>query len=201
MVGSPVAGLTAGSEDSNGCLLLAGFAGHPAAVARSLADVGALCRDETLDGRAQTIWWDDEAETVYAALAEARAAALSAGLPVAARVAMPQSEVWAMAEAFTATEQPGGIGPVYRLGAARGTLDLYAAPDQGPQALSDRLALLRRQATPAGGYLVVTQGLAELDPGFEPWGDAGPSLRVMWALRQRFDPRGTLNCGRYVGGI
>ena len=201
MVGSSVAGLTADSEDSSGCLLLAGFAGHPAAVARSLADVGALCRDETLDGRAQTIWWDDEAETVYAALAEARAAALSAGLPVAARVAMPQSEVWAMAEAFTATEQPGGIGPVYRLGAARGTLDLYAAPDQGPQALSDRLALLRRQATPAGGYLVVTQGLAELDPGFEPWGDAGPSLRVMRALKQRFDPRGTLNCGRYVGGM
>ena len=201
MVGSPVAGLTAGSEDSNGCLLLAGFAGHPAAVARSLADVETLYRGEAPGGRAQTIWGDDEAETVYAALAEARPAAVAAGLPVVARAAMPQSEVWAIAEAFAATEQPGGVGPVYRIGAARGTLDLYAAPDGGAQALSDRLGFLRLQAAPAGGHLVVTQGLAELGPGFDPWGDTGSSLRVMKAVKERFDPHGTLNCRRFVGGI
>jgi FAD/FMN-containing dehydrogenase len=33
------------------------------------------------------------------------------------------------------------------------------------------------------------------------WGDVGPSLRVMRAIKAQLDPRGTLNRGRFVARI
>ena len=33
------------------------------------------------------------------------------------------------------------------------------------------------------------------------WGDVGPALRVMQALKRQLDPRGTLNRGRFVAHI
>ena len=36
---------------------------------------------------------------------------------------------------------------------------------------------------------------------FDAWGHAGDALPLMRALKQRFDPRGTLNPARFVGGI
>jgi FAD/FMN-containing dehydrogenase len=200
-LGPPLSGLTTGSEDFSGCLLLAGFAGHQAAVARSVSDVEALYRGVSQEAHVQTVWWDDEAETVYDALSGARSAAVEAGLSVAARASMPLSEVWALAQALVAAKPPGSAGPVYRVGAARGTLDLFAAPGGDAQPLSDRLTLLRRLAGAAGGHLVVIRGLHELVSGFDPWGETGTSLPLMKSVKQRFDPRSTLNRGRFVGGI
>jgi glycolate oxidase FAD binding subunit len=204
----------AGSEGWGGCVLVIGFAGNRAAVARSLADVEAVYRGESYGGGPVAPWWDDGAETVYVALAEARAAAAAAGLQVAARAVMPISEVWHLAGAARAMwpgvapteesppgDRPGEAPLVYRIGATRGTLDLFVRANLDAQALSTFLEGLRRQAAPAGGHLVVTQGLTRLTPGFDAWGASGPSLRVMKALKERFDPHGTLNRGRFVGGI
>ena len=35
----------------------------------------------------------------------------------------------------------------------------------------------------------------------DPWGPAGGPLALMRALKAQYDPRDTLNPGRYVGGI
>jgi FAD/FMN-containing dehydrogenase len=35
----------------------------------------------------------------------------------------------------------------------------------------------------------------------DPWGEIGDSLRMMRAVKARFDPHGTLNPGRGPGGI
>jgi len=51
-----------------------------------------------------------------------------------------------------------------------------------------------------GGSLVVTHrpaGMTELDA----WGSAGDALPLMSAVKRQFDPQGTLNPGRFVGGI
>ena len=37
--------------------------------------------------------------------------------------------------------------------------------------------------------------------GRDAWGGAGDSLAIMRALKQQFDPLGTLNPGRFVGGV
>jgi glycolate oxidase FAD binding subunit len=51
-----------------------------------------------------------------------------------------------------------------------------------------------------GGSLVIARrpgGITTLDA----WGNAGDALPLMSAVKQQFDPRGTLNPGRFVGGI
>ncbi len=45
------------------------------------------------------------------------------------------------------------------------------------------------------------RGAALLPAGSDAWGTVGPSLRLMAGLKERFDPRHTLNPGRFVGGI
>jgi glycolate oxidase FAD binding subunit len=37
--------------------------------------------------------------------------------------------------------------------------------------------------------------------GHDAWGAVGPSVRLMRGLKERFDPKRTLNPGRFVGGI
>jgi glycolate dehydrogenase FAD-binding subunit len=58
------------------------------------------------------------------------------------------------------------------------------------------LASLRRTMEQDGGSLVIL-GRSELDS----WGSAGDALPLMRAVKQQFDPKGTLNPGRFVGGI
>jgi glycolate oxidase FAD binding subunit len=50
-----------------------------------------------------------------------------------------------------------------------------------------------------GGSLVILRQ----PPGasLDAWGTPGDALPLMRALKQRLDPQGTLNPGRFVGGI
>lgn len=68
------------------------------------------------------------------------------------------------------------------------------------EAARKMLEHLRSAVENLGGSLVVlrrTRGLSEIDV----WGKSGDSLPVMLSVKQQFDPRKTLNPGRFVGGI
>ncbi len=52
-----------------------------------------------------------------------------------------------------------------------------------------------------GGSLFVTGGAGLLPSGYDAWGDMGPALALMKRIKERFDPKGVLNPGRFVGGI
>lgn len=61
---------------------------------------------------------------------------------------------------------------------------------------------LRRATAAHGGSVVVLDVPPALaDPNLDAWGDAGDALPLMVAVKQEFDPKGTLNPGRFVGGI
>jgi glycolate oxidase FAD binding subunit len=60
---------------------------------------------------------------------------------------------------------------------------------------------LRQAAVRAGGSLVLERGPLALKALLDVWGDAGPAVAVMRRLKETFDARGTLNPGRFVGGI
>jgi len=59
----------------------------------------------------------------------------------------------------------------------------------------------RAQLVADGGSLVVEAAPAELRAAIDPWGPPPGSFAIMQRLKQRFDPDGRLNPGRFVGGL
>ena len=59
---------------------------------------------------------------------------------------------------------------------------------------------LRAKLETEGGTVTVLRQPAGPEP-LEAWGDGGDALPLMREIKRRFDPNGTLNPGRFVGGI
>jgi glycolate oxidase FAD binding subunit len=76
----------------------------------------------------------------------------------------------------------------------------YAACN--PPAAEVVSALRREIATlGANASLVIERCPTVLKQAIDVWGDPGPSVALMRAVKAKLDPKGTLNPGRYVGGI
>ncbi|HEX7119905.1 MAG TPA: FAD-binding oxidoreductase [Longimicrobiales bacterium] len=77
-----------------------------------------------------------------------------------------------------------------------------SAPHAAADAILDRCASALRDARAAlaesGGTLTVARAPAALLERFEPFADPGPALRLMKALKSKFDPAGVLSPGRFV---
>ena len=67
--------------------------------------------------------------------------------------------------------------------------------------IADFISALRSFLAPTGGTAVLLKATEALREKVEPWGDAGSALPLMQKIKLQFDPRGILNCGRFVGGI
>jgi glycolate oxidase FAD binding subunit len=59
---------------------------------------------------------------------------------------------------------------------------------------------LRTELERGSGSLIVLHRPAGIAP-LDAWGNAGDALPLMRAVKQQFDPKSTLNPGRFVGGI
>jgi len=107
--------------------------------------------------------------------------------------------------AATAAEARAALGSAERgvmtAGAALGILRIALGAGE-PAALAAAIARLRAFVAPDGGSVVVERGPAALRTRVDPWGPVPPpALALMRALKQEFDPRRTLNPGRFVAGI
>jgi len=69
-----------------------------------------------------------------------------------------------------------------------------------PEALRNALLAARAELEKDAGSLAVMHRPAGLD-GLEAWGSPGDAFPLMLRMKQQLDPRGTLNPGRFVGGI
>ncbi len=87
---------------------------------------------------------------------------------------------------FQAVVQASGIGFVY----------LEAAPAE----IGSTLQSLRAKLEALGGSLMIAHGPSVI-PSLDAWGNAGDALQLMHAVKSQFDPKSTLNPGRFVGGI
>jgi len=63
------------------------------------------------------------------------------------------------------------------------------------------IAVLQRRLLERWPWTTVTAGDPNVARAVQPWGRTPPAFELMQALKQRFDPLGTLQPGRYVGGI
>jgi glycolate oxidase FAD binding subunit len=72
--------------------------------------------------------------------------------------------------------------------------------DGSPDHLHAALRELRAEFECGGGSLAILHRPAGIAP-LDAWGNAGDALSLMRAVKQQFDPKGTLNPGRFVGGI
>ena len=69
-----------------------------------------------------------------------------------------------------------------------------------PGALHAALEILRRDLEGRNSSLVVLHHPAKM-PALDAWGAPGDSLPLMKSVKNRLDPKGTLNPGRFLGGI
>jgi glycolate oxidase FAD binding subunit len=82
-------------------------------------------------------------------------------------------------------------------GTGLGLLRLEASSASG---IHQVLQALRPELEQMGGSLVVLHRPAAL-PAIEAWGGVGSAFPLMRNVKQQLDPRGTLNPGRFIGGI
>ncbi|MBV8202073.1 MAG: FAD-binding oxidoreductase, partial [Acidobacteria bacterium] len=82
----------------------------------------------------------------------------------------------------------------------------YVRLEGGEQALRTALLLLRGELAGngdarSGGALVALGCPAAVKRGLDVWGPPGDAQPLMVRIKRRFDPDGTLNPGRFLGGI
>ena len=59
----------------------------------------------------------------------------------------------------------------------------------------------RRLVTGANGHAMVAWAPLAVKERVAVWDSPGPTLRLMRSIKERLDPHGILNPGRFVGGI
>jgi glycolate oxidase FAD binding subunit len=122
------------------------------------------------------------------------------------KIAVPISQVGRIVRAIE--ERGDAVGQRPAIGGRAGSGVLHATwnvPEAGfeGRGVAERLGLgeLRELARSLGGSLVLEDCPRALKDELDVWGDVGPSLVLMKRLKAALDPRGTMNPGRFVGGI
>jgi glycolate oxidase FAD binding subunit len=188
----PSAITLAGSNTEGKAHLLVGFEGVQAAVEDQAQSVVALTSGKTIDSL--IVSGSGEAE-VWGAIGtgpgeESNQLRLKVSLlPTAIRAWLTQAREAATRRGLT-------IG--YHAHAGHGLLDVSL--DGPAETLPGAVDELRAAALATKGSLVVTEGLPEVIATLDPWGPS-PGLDLMRRVKAEFDPRGTLNPGRFIGGI
>lgn len=111
------------------------------------------------------------------------------------RATLPRAALEKFIEALNRT---GGLVPALIADTSIGTIWLSWPVNEQPGATWRQLAAL---AAAHRGHAVMFSAPHQVKKGLDVWGPPPPSLSLMRGLKQRFDPQGLLNPGRFVGGI
>ncbi len=89
-----------------------------------------------------------------------------------------------------------------RLHASSGIGTLSLSPEVSPgDGMASGLEKLRTFCTMAQGYLALLEAPSEIKTTLGVWGEVGPALAPMQAIKAQFDPQRRLSPGRFVGGL
>jgi glycolate oxidase FAD binding subunit len=163
------------------------FEGTEAGIAAQEAQLRIIAGSILVLETAPTIWaasqglWNS-AYSAAAAIAKITTlpASIARTVETVHRAASPRNTHWKL------TMQAPGIG----------WLRLESAPENLHALLSD----LRFELEASGGSLAAFHQPTGMSP-LDAWGKAGDAQPLMRAVKNQFDPKNTLNPGRFVGGI
>lgn len=163
------------------------FEGTEAGIAAQEAQLRIIAGSVLVLETAPTIWaasqelWNS-ADSAASAIAKITTfpASIARTVETVHRAAISRNTHWKL------TMQAPGIG----------WLCLESAPENLHALLSD----LRFELEASGGSLAAFHQPTGMSP-LDAWGKAGDALPLMRAVKNQFDPKNTLNPGRFVGGI
>ena len=189
---------------ADGWTLCARFAGIPAAVERQMREMEHLARSigaagtSMLQGSAEDHLWQRIAD-LPVALAPTNSSWVKAKISVLP-TRLPQ-----VAEAAIRVTQANGLQAATWLRAGTGlAYVIIQEGETGAKAvarLGATIASLREQIATLGGTMALEEGPVALKVSDAVWGPPRSDFRVMQAIKQKFDPKGILNPGRFVGGL
>ncbi|HEX2324000.1 MAG TPA: FAD-binding oxidoreductase [Chloroflexota bacterium] len=186
---APVPGLDGGPGEWR---VLVWCAGSPATVERQAGDAGDWLQEAgatsvvRLDGDAHRALWDEVREF---------GRALPPHVALVKLTALPTRVPDLIAAAGRAA---GEQDAAPQIAAHAGSGVLYAAL---PGVSLTALQTLIEEARALGGAAVVEACPPALGGGLDVWGPTRDDFPLMQALKAQFDPSGTLNPGRFLGGI
>ena len=180
------------SESPNEALAACWLAGAASAVertARELAELAQGAAIRRLEGEESERWWAqlDKSDVVPDG---------GAGL----RVSLPPSSIVDFIQRLTALCQETDVD-VSSISYPTTGLVLEQLGSAPSERLVKVIEATQRQATEAGGSMVVAAAPLAVKERIDVWGDAGDALPLMRRVKEQFDPKGTLNPGRFVGRL
>ncbi len=171
------------------------FEGSTAACADQVRELLALAGP--LAATSETLTSDDEAAHWQAATIPPQAGASGGALALLKAMLLP-GEVRGWLAALETIAARNAVGGAWRAHAGQG---IVAVRLQGAEsALAATIAEARTLAVARRGSLVIEDAPPGLLAALDPWGPSA-AIALMRRVKAQFDPHGTLNPGRFVGGI
>ncbi len=133
-----------------------------------------------------------------------------AGDEVAIKISAPPAELTGVLDSTLGACSRRGIAPritghagggVTYVALPGGDGEVVAATSSSEEARAQVVEELREIWTRRGGSVVVREAPPAFKKRVEVWGPLGSRLELTRRVKAKFDPRGTLNPGRFVGGI
>jgi len=119
---------------------------------------------------------------------------------VLARLISTVTDLPSLLQSAQEEAERAGVGLSVRAHMGHGhALLLWHGP--GSDTVIALLSSVRRRAEAVDSNLIIWRAPAEVRARFDVWGGVGEGLPLMRRIKAQFDPQGTLNPGRFVGGI
>ncbi|MCL5735005.1 MAG: FAD-binding oxidoreductase, partial [Actinobacteria bacterium] len=181
-------------------LMLIAAEGHPAAVERHVREISAFCREMGSNvGVRRAHQLGLTSEGAWDMFAQLRQRALGAGYLVGLHCSVPLAQIWDVAEAVERLSPAYATTAAYTMSCGTGCMELHVAGSL--PGLLAHAEQLREEAENREGALTLLSGGPELGGAFDAWGSCRSDYGLIRALKGKYDPRGIMNPGRFVGGL
>jgi glycolate oxidase FAD binding subunit len=111
------------------------------------------------------------------------------------------SQIADLMEAGAAVAQRNGLVAAFTAHAGVGIITAVLAGGTNPNTVVSTLTEWRALVNRVEGHAMIEWAPLAVKERVAVWDSAGPTLRLMKGIKERLDPRGILNPGRFVGGL